>query len=57
MKQENLRWLVIGVVISCCAMAAIMLVVEEQWGELITAVLGIAGFILTWEVTKSDDNS
>jgi len=57
MKSGNLRWLVIGVVISCCVMAGVMLVAEQQWGELITAVLGVAGFILTWEVTKQDDSA
>lgn len=57
MKSENLRWLVIGVVISCCVMAGIRLVVEQQWSEVVTVVLGAAGFVLTWEVTKADDDT
>ena len=57
MNPENLRWLVIGMVVAGCTIACVMLVAERQWGELITAVLGVAGFVLTWEVTKSDEQS
>ena len=54
MSTQTLRIIVITAAVSLCIIPVIFLLLEGSWGEVITAVLAVAGFILTWEVTKPE---
>lgn len=55
MSQEQRKTIVIVLVAVLGAIALMHLIYTEQWAELVTAVLGIAAFILTWDVTEEND--
>ena len=57
MSQEQRKTLLIVLVAVLGAIALMHLIYSEQWAELVTALLGVAGFLLTWDVTekKADD--
>ena len=55
MTQEQRKILVIVLVAVLGAIALMHLIYNQQWTELVTALLGIAGFILTWDVTERID--
>lgn len=57
-KTKRLRAATIAIVVALAIWACYSMASSEQWGELITAILGVAGFILTWDVTsqKQEDD-
>jgi CHASE2 domain-containing sensor protein len=51
-KTKKLRAVTIAIVVALSIWACYSMASTERWGELITAILGVAGFILTWDVTS-----
>lgn len=55
MTTEQLRWAVIGAVLVTAVIVVFNLVRDGAWVDVWTVLVGAAGFVLTWEMTRRKD--